>query len=647
MNNKEQMHPEDFRNLVLFAVLSLALWFVWDNYITRPQMEKLEKAKKAKAELIVNAPEILQPVTLIERQDAIDKTLSERVIFENDHLVGSLQLRGARIDDVKLKDYYETLEKKDKVVLLSPDQTKGARYIDYGWVSEDKNLKLPDSETLWTVKSGGKLTPGQPLILSWDNGQGIQFEKHIALDETYGVKIGQTVTNNTQSPVSVLPYALIAQIGVPKDFTGRWTAYEGPIAFVGGELVHADYAHMQKERKIAREAETGWIGITDKYWHTALVPTQALNVKYRFLLTPDPIHPEMNRYQADFTGSPKTIGAGQTLGSDFNLYLGTKKLSVLEQYETEFKVANFDLAVDFGWFWFFTYPFYWALHFLGLWAGNMGVGIVLLTILLRTAVFPLTKTTFHSFAKMRVVQPQIIEIRDKFGKDKERMQQEIVELYRKHGVNPLSGCLPALVQIPIFFALYKIILVSIELRHAPFFGWIHDLSAPDPTSVFNLFGLIPWTPPHALMIGAWPCLMLCVMLIQKRLTPPPQDPIQRDMRNYFPFIITYIMAQFASGLVVYWTLSGLLSSMQQAYIMKSLGVPIHLFSKDETERELEKKVEQGPEAHPLIEMAEQDAEKALFGEEGETPSVLPGPEDEGGSNVVALKPPKPKKKKKK
>jgi YidC/Oxa1 family membrane protein insertase len=267
------------------------------------------------------------------------------------------------------------------------------------------------------------------------------------------------------------------------------------------------------------------------------------------------------------------------------------------------------------------------------------VAIIVLTIFLRTAVYPLTRTTFHSFAKMRVVQPHIIELRSKFGNDKERFQKELVELYRVNGVNPLSGCLPALVQIPIFFALYKIILVTIELRHAPFFGWVQDLSAHDPTTVFNLFGLIPWTPPGFLMIGAWPCFMLCVMLVQKQLTPPPQDPVQRDMRNYFPYIITYVMAQFPAGLVVYWTFSGAISAMQQAYIMKSLGVPIHLFEKNKADAEMEKKVEEGPAAHPLIDMAEEDAEKALFGEGSES-----APD---GEPPAPIKPPKPKKKKKK
>lgn len=641
MNKKDQMHPEDFRNLVLFAVLSMLLWFVWETYITKPQKEKLQKAKEARNELILKNPEMLEPITYVSREDALDTSKIKRVNFANDEIAGSILLEGARIDDLILKEYYETLEKKKNVELLRPEGTDRARYIEYGWASPDKNVKLPDEKTVWSIKDNRELKPDAPVTLLWDNGQGLTFERTLKLDEIYGFTIEQGITNNTAAPVEVFPFGLIVQNGIPKDFTGRWTAYEGPMGFIGGELIHGDYHALLEEKRISRESDSGWLGISDKYWLTALIPPQGQRAKFRFHVTPDPVHPEMHRYQSDFTGDAVSVKPGENVTRGFTLYTGTKKVSVLEDYEAALGVPNFDLAVDFGWFWFFTYPFYIALHYLGLWTGNMGVAIIVLTIFLRTAVYPLTRTTFHSFAKMRVVQPHIIELRSKFGNDKERFQKELVELYRVNGVNPLSGCLPAIVQIPIFFALYKIILVTIELRHAPFFGWVQDLSAHDPTTVFNLFGLIPWTPPGFLMIGAWPCFMLCVMLVQKQLTPPPQDPVQRDMRNYFPYIITYVMAQFPAGLVVYWTFSGAISAMQQAYIMKSLGVPIHLFEKNKADAEMEKKVEEGPAAHPLIDMAEEEAEKALFGE-GEAPAA-----EDGGEPPAPIKPPKPKKKKKK
>ncbi|MCB1591047.1 MAG: membrane protein insertase YidC [Alphaproteobacteria bacterium] len=640
MNNKDQMHPDDFRNLVIFAVVSMLLWYAWDTFILKPQKSQFEKAKLARHELILNNPELLEPLSFLSREEALDTTRSSRISFENNRVKGSILLKGGRLDDLVLKEYFDKQDSKQNVALLTPEGTERPRFVEFGWYSSDEKVKLPDDKTIWTVRGNSDLKPGAPVTLAWDNGQGQTFERTMTLDKHYSFKFEQSVHNSNIEPVQVFPYALIVQYGIPMDFTGRWVAYEGPMGFMGGELVKGDYHTLLSERKISREAQTGWLGISDKYWLTALIPQQENLAKYRFLVEPDPVHKEKNRYQADLTGQLVKVGHNETKKDSFTLFTGIKKVSVLEAYEVDLKAPNFDLAVDFGWFWFFTYPFYIALHYLGVWTGNMGVAIICLTIFLRMAVYPLTRTTFHSFAKMRVVQPQILEIRSKFANDKERLQQEIVEVYRKHGVNPLSGCLPALVQIPIFFALYKIILVTIELRNAPFFGWIQDLSAPDPTSLFNLFGLIPWTPPGVLMVGAWPCAMLCVMLVQKQLTPPPQDQIQKDMRNYFPFIITYIMAQFPAGLVVYWTFSGLISALQQAYIMKSMGVPIHLFEKDKVEAELEKKVEEGPPVHPLIEMAEEEAEHALFGEEGRTSS-------EPGEPEKPVKPPKPKKKKKK
>lgn len=643
MNNKDQMHPQDFRNLVIFAVLSMLLWFAWDAFVTKPQKERIQKAKQARSELVVKNPELLEPLKLQGRSDAIDTTSNKRLNFENEHIKGSILLQGGRIDDLILKEYHQNRDRKKNVILLSPSDTDRSRYVEYGWVSPDANLKLPDEKSLWSVKDNKELRPGVPVTLLWDNGQGLVFERTIALDEHYGFSLTQTLTNNTGAPVEVFPFSLIAQYGVPKDFKGTWTAYEGPMGFIGGELVHGDYSTLLKEKRVSREAEAGWIGISDKYWLTALIPQQGLRAKYRLHVTQDGFHPERNFYQLDTTGEAVTVQPGQKAENATTLFAGAKKVAVLEWYEQNLSTPNFDLAVDFGWFWFFTYPFYLALHYLGIATGNMGVAIICLTIFLRMAVYPLTRTTFQSFGKMRVVQPHLLEIRNKYAHDKERMQKEIVELYRTNGVNPLSGCLPILVQIPIFFALYKIILVTIELRHAPFFGWIQDLSAPDPTTLFNLFGLIPWTPPSMLMVGAWPCVMLLVMLAQKQLTPPPQDQVQKDMRNYFPFIITYIMAQFPSGLVIYWTFSGAISALQQAFIMKSMGVPIHLFEKSKEEAEMEKKIEQGPPAHPLIEMAEEEAEKALFGD-GKDDSSSPAAE---GDAPAPVKPPKGKRKKKK
>ena len=367
-----------------------------------------------------------------------------------------------------------------------------------------------------------------------------------------------------------------------------------------------------------------------------MIPSQAEKVKYRFHYVPNATDPKSwktGRYQVDFTGAPVKVVPGDMGESTSHLFTGAKKVLVLEDYEDKLNIPHFDLAVDFGMYYFMTKPFFYILHFLGEKTGNLGWAIIILTFIIRTAVFPLTNVSYRSFAKMKKVSPQIVELREKHGNDKAALQKELMDLYAREGVNPLAGCLPIVIQIPIFFALYKVLFATIEVRHAPFMGWIQDLSAPDPTTVFNLFGALPYDVPGFLQVGVWPCLMLVAMIFQKRLNPPPQDPIQRDMMNYFPFVITYVMAQFASGLVIYWTFSAVLSILQQVVIMRSLGVPVYLFQKSEIEAAMEEAVDQGPAVHPLVEMAEEDVEEALFGDEEE--------------QAKEIKPPKPRKKKKK
>jgi YidC/Oxa1 family membrane protein insertase len=376
--------------------------------------------------------------------------------------------------------------------------------------------------------------------------------------------------------------------------------------------------------------------MTDKYWLASLVPPQNEQVKYTFSFAGADEKDKDGKgiYQTDYMGAARDIAPGAKAEVTSHLFVGAKRVLLLEQYQNELNVPQFDLSVDFGWFWFMTKPFFYALHYLGQWIGNMGVAIIIMTIFIRGAVFPLTNISYRSFAKMKKVGPLVGELRKQYPDDKQKLQQELIALYQREGVNPMSGCFPMLLQIPIFFALYKMFFVTIELRHAPFFGWIHDLTAPDPTSLFNLFGLIPWDPPSALDIGVWPCLMLLAMLLQKQLNPPPQDPIQRDMANYMPFMFAYMMSHFASGLVVYWAFSAYIGIIQQVIIMKSLNVPIHLFGETKQEKELNEAIDQGPAVHPLIGMAEAEAEEALFG-------------DDGSSSGPTVSKPKPKKSKKK
>lgn len=635
-NNKDQMHPQDVRNLIIFAIASLAIWFLYETYILGPQTKALQEAKKARAELLLNDPELMEEAKEITREDALAQ--SERIYFRNDEVSGSMPLKGGVIDDLSLNKYFKTLEKKENVHVLTPANVKYTRYINYGWVSGDRKLALPDASTQWQIKDNNLLQPDLPVTLFWDNGQGIRFERIISLDKEYVFKITQRVINNSGDPVYLYPYSLITQTNLPENAFPRWIAYEGPMGFIGGELEQIGYGGMVKEPNKKIEAETGWIGFSDEYWFTALMPEQGKMTKFRFKHTPDPFKKKNKnkKYQTDYTGSEIMIENGRETEYTHHIFVGAKQVLILEKYQKTLGVDNLDLAVDFGWFWFLTYPFFLALHYLGLFVGNMGVAIILLTILLRSAVFPLTRVSYHSFAKMKVVAPQITELRDKYNDDKEKLQAEIVQLYQREGVNPMSGCLPIIAQIPIFFAFYKVILITIELRHAPFFGWIQDLSAKDPTSIFNLYGLFDYDVSWLPAIGIWPSLMLVAMLMQKKLNPPPQDSTQRFMMNIFPFFITFIMSKFASGLVIYWTLSATLSVMQQAYIMRSLGVPIYIFNKDKFKEELEAKSAEGPDVHPLVEMTEDEVEKAMFGD---------GDEEEEPKKVIS--PPKPKKKKKK
>ncbi len=636
LNNKEKMHPQDIRNLIIFGILSIALWTLFEIYVLQPKKEAIQERQRI--ERLIAEKEAETGVEIVSKPKVLprDEVISEakRITFANEEVFGSINLRGGRVDDLSLFKYFMTLDNKQHVSLLNPRDTKHPRFVDYGWVAKSKNIRLPNADTIWSVRGNTKLSQGNPVTLVWNNGAGLTFERKFSLDDHYVFTIEQNVRNNSGREVTLFPYALITQTGLPEHLTKRWLVHEGPTGFVGDELWQGTYKDMREDGRREKTSDSGWIGITDKYWLTGFVPPQGVTAKYRYNYMPNIKDRDMGRYQIDYTGSAVTIAPGQDGAVTSHLFAGAKEVLVLDDYEDSINAPKFNLAVDFGWFWFMTQPFFYILHWLHEMIGNMGVSIILLTIMIRMVVFPLTNTSYRSFAKMKKVAPQITELREKFGNDKQKLQEEIVALYGREGVNPMAGCLPILVQIPIFFSLYKVFFITIEMRHAPFFGWIQDLSAPDPTSIFNLFGLIPFDPPSFLMVGVCPCLMLLAQLVQKQLNPPPQDKIQRDMMRFFPFFIAYIMAGFASGLVIYWTFSAFIGVLQQMWIMKSMGVPIYLFDKSAAEEKLDKQVEDGPDVHPLAEMAEEDLEEALFGEPDED-----APKD--------IKPPKPKKSKKK
>ena len=612
-DEKGGMHPQDLKNLVMFFIIAALIYFSYDAFIARPQMQAQRAQREAQqAEQIkLDTHAKLAPRTRTEILADV-----ERVKISNDKVSGSISTLGARIDDIALKDYYTTIQKTENVVVLSPNHTDFPRHVSHGWVAEEK-IPLPDDDTQWQVSGNATLTKDTPVTLVWDNGAGLRFENIYSIDENYVITLKQSVTNNSGAALTLHPYGLISQTGLAPGFIPNWIAHEGPVGYAGEELHQVSYKAVLKEGRAEFNGNVGWAGITDKYWLTALMPPQNQEVHYNYRYTgvqPGRGQKLTGKFQVDYTAAAIKLESGQTASLENHVFVGAKKVLMLEEYSRKLNVPKFDLAVDFGWFWFMTKPFFFGLHYLGIYFG-VALAMVLLTMSIRMAVFPLTAISYRSFAKMKIVSPQIAELRKIHGGDKQKLQEALVELYQREGVNPMSGCLPIVVQIPIFFSLYKVLVTTIEMRHAPFYGWIKDMSAPDPTSLFNLFGLIPWDPPTFLHIGVWPCLMLGAFLIQKKLNPPPQDQLQRDMALYFPFIMTYLMSQFASGLVIYWTLSAYLGVAQQIYIMKSLGVPIYLFGEYEKEQEVKDQVEKGPDVHPLIGLAEKEAEEALFGDD--------------------------------
>ncbi len=570
-----QQRPEDIRNMVTFVVLAICMWLAFDHFIMKPQLETLrtQQIQKQQAAKIdpqaTNTPRVIRTV-----EEALKD--SARITLDNGEISGSIPLQGVRLDDVKLIQHGRSKEDETPVTLFSPESTTEPYFAEISWISDDKSIAVPDKKTNWTTQAA-ELSKNGTVTLTWSNGQGLTFERVITLDDHAMFSITDTIKNTSDKNITLYPYALLTRQGIPADFKPG-IVREGVMGYINNELTDVAYNAVAKklpEKSVA--AKQGWIGISDKYWLGALVPDQTTDKTFRFLHTPAKNANDKELFQVDIVGAAKTLNAGGSIASTMHIHSGAKNMRRLDAYEKELNLVHFDLAIDYGWFWFLTKPFYWLLTWLGSAIGNMGLAIIAVTIIIRGAVFPLANTSYRSFAKLKYVQPQMMEIKEKHGSDRARMQEELMKLYQKEKVNPMAGCLPIIAQIPIFFALYKVISLAVEMRHAPFFGWIQDLSAPDPTSIFNLFGLLPFGVPSALHIGVWPILMLLTMLIQKQLNPPPTDASQRIMMNIFPFFITYILASFASGLVVYWTFSAFLSIIQQMVIMKSMNVPIHIF----------------------------------------------------------------------
>lgn len=511
--------------------------------------------------------------TSVSREASLGQ--SQRIVIDTPALTGSINLEGARFDDLKLKNYHETVDPTSPIIeLLSPASMQEGYFAEFGFVGNDISGTVPGPTTVWSAEGTPTLTPSSPVILNWTNNKGLTFQRTISVDEHFMFEVADAVTNNTESAVSISPYGRITRLYKPQ-LTGIFVLHEGLLGVFGDDgLQEIDYDDVEDDRQISpAKATNGWMGITDKYWATALIPAPNQPFQARFSYFDD----GRPRYQTDFLSDAVTVQPGQSQTLETHLFAGAKQVPIINSYEEAYSIDRFDRMIDWGWFYFITKPMFYVLDYFYRIFGNFGLAILATTVLLKLFFFPLANKSYKSMANMKKVQPKMEEIKQKHGDDRQAMQKAMMELYKKEKVNPVAGCWPVLLQIPVFFALYKVLYVTIEMRHAPFFGWIQDLSAPDPTTIFNLFGLIPFDPPTFLMIGVWPLLMGITMFLQMRMNPTPPDPTQAMIFNWMPVIFTFMLATFPAGLVIYWAWNNFLSILQQGVIMKRQGVKIELW----------------------------------------------------------------------
>ena len=488
---------------------------------------------------------------------------------------GSINLRGGRIDDLRLNDFHETVDKSSPtIILLSPADAPDGYFAEFGWSGPADAGPMPGPDTVWTAPAGAQLSVDKPVTLTYDNGKGLTFSRKIAVDDHYMFTVTDSVANATGAPVDLTPYGRVTRIGEPKT-TGYYILHEGLIGVFGDQgLQEVKYSGLKDNpEKTMPVVNRGWLGITDKYWAAALIPPADQDFTGRFVKSETP----SLRYQADYSGTPVPVPAGGSVESTSRLFAGAKQVSVVDDYQKTYNIESFELLIDWGWFYFITKPMFFLIDFLYRLFGNFGVAILAVTVLVKALFFPLANKSYKSMSAMKKVQPQMTELRERYKDDKVKQQQALMELYKKEKINPLAGCWPIAIQIPVFFSLYKVLFVTIEMRHAPFFGWIQDLSAPDPTTVFNLFGLIPWDVPSFLMIGIWPLIMGASMFVQMRLNPTPPDPTQRLIFTWMPLIFMFMLARFPAGLVIYWAWNNTLSVTQQYVIMRRQGVEVDLW----------------------------------------------------------------------
>ena len=553
------------KNVLMAIVLSTLVLVFWATFFEPPPVEQqiVENQITKNEELSSPSIEETESSKKIERDEAIANV--SRVKIENKNIKGSISLEGAIIDDITFKNYKISLESDKNVVLLNPKSTPKGYYISTGWGSNsNEKLKLPLENTIWKVKGNTTLTPNNPIVLEWNNNDGLIFTKKIELDHEFLFRITQSIKNISNKSYEFYPYAQITRNYKP-DVIPIYILHEGFIGMFDDDLQEKDYKDIEKER-FTINSLNGWLGITDKYWLTAIVPEKGKKFKSEFLSSD-------KKYKANFIiKEPMVLRPNKSIANEINAFVAAKEVAVIDGYAEKLRIEKFDLAIDWGWFYFITKPLFFVIEYFFKLTGNFGIAIIILTALVRLTFFPLANYSFRSMAKMKILQPEMMRLKELHKDDKTKLQQEMMALYKREKVNPVSGCLPVLIQIPFFFAVYKMLFVTIEMRQQPFFGWIQDLSARDPTSIFNLFGLIPWDPPTFLMIGVWPILMGITMYLQQKLNPTPPDPMQAKIFMFLPIFLTIILAPFPSGLVVYWTISNVLTIAQQWVIMRGTKV---------------------------------------------------------------------------
>ena len=598
----------DSKNTILAIVLSAIVLIVWQYFFAIPQekarQEQLAQQQQQAQKLNPSQPgQAGQPATTttpgvagappqVPGQVAPSPSApatraaviaaSPRIPIATDSLQGSIALKGGRIDDLALVKFRETVDPKSPpIVLLSPSGSPEPFYAEFGWTNAaGGTVAVPTADTVWKQSSTGALSVAHPVTLTFDNGQGLEFRRTIAVDDKYLFTIKDEVANKSDKAVSLYPFALISRHGTPTTL-GYYILHEGMIGKFGDKSSEEiTYKAIEDKKAMNFDATNAWLGITDKYWAAALLPQTDAHVLANFKF--DTVG-TLKTYQTDYLLDPRTIQPGATGSADARLFAGAKEVRVVNDYEKTLNLNHFDLLIDWGWFYFITKPLFFVIDYLFHLVGNFGLAILLVTVLIKAAFFPLASKSYASMAKMKAVQPQMTALRERYKDDKAKQQQELMELYKKEKINPLAGCLPIAVQIPVFFSLYKVLFVTIEMRHAPFFGWIHDLSAPDPTNLFNLLGLIPFDPTtvpvvgHFLHVGLWGVIMGITMWAQMKLNPAPPDPTQAMIFNWMPLIFTFMLASFPAGLVIYWAWNNSLSVAQQSYIMSKHGAKIELW----------------------------------------------------------------------